>query len=227
MNDVVTKKTGFTRLSNGACIPVDATMNTDSTFNTELMAVIGDTMFLVMPKAYEMVEGDGCQYLGRMIVDESCIKEVVICKIIYATGCGVVLSGMTMEGVKESAIQELFYTSYEEAVNAIKSINSYYDENPNGDWIAECKNYSDFKYHYELQFPVKPQDVLLEDNYHYVANRIIVFISQDDVEVMYQGHDDESYENGKEVHSEHEYSGVKNSYQIVKLVEQKEVIIDV
>lgn len=227
MNDMVTKKTGFTRLSNGACIPVDATMNTDSTFNAKLMAVIGDKMFLVSPKAYEIVKGDGYEYLGRMIVDESCIKEVVICNINYATGCGVVLSGMTMEGVKESAIQELFYTSYEEAVNGINSINSYYDENPNGDWIEECKNYSDFKYHYELQFPVNPQDVLLEDKYHYVANRIIVFISQDDVEVMYQGHDDESYENGKEVHSEHEYSGVKNSYQIVKLVEQKEVIIDV
>lgn len=223
MNDVVEQKTGFTRLSNGACIPVNATMNTDSTFNTKLMATIGDTMFLVLPKAYERVKGDGFEYLGRMIVDESCIKEVIICKISYATGCGVILSGITKEGMKETASQELFYMNYEEAVNGIEAINCYYNEKPNGDWIAECRN----KYHYELQFPVKPQDILIEDNHHYVANRIIVNISQNDAEVTYQGHDDESYEDGKEIHSEHEYSGVKDSYRIVKLVEQKEVIIDI
>lgn len=227
MQDVVEKKTGFTRLNDEVCIPIDATMNTDTTFNTKLMATIGDTMFLVRPKAYERVIKDGWEYLGRMLVDESCIKEVVICKISYATGCGVCLFGVTKEGVQESAIQELFYTSYEEAVEGIKAINCYYNENVEGDWIEECSKYSNFKYRYELQFPVKPQEVLLEDNHHYIANRIIVFISKDNAEVMYQGHDDESYENGREVHSEHEYSGVKDSYQIVRLVEQKEIIIDV
>lgn len=227
MNNVVEKRTGFTRLHNGACIPVDATINTDNTFNTELMGKIGDKMFVVVPKRYEMVRKDGCIYLGRMIVDRSCIKEVIIIKIIYATGCRVILSGITKEGVTESAIQELFYTSYEEAENGIEAINLYYNEKPNGDWIEECKNYSNFKYQYELQFPVKPQDILIEDNYCYNANRIIVFISPNSTEVMYQGHDGESYEKGKEVHSEHEYCGIKDSYKIVKLVEQKEVIIDI
>lgn len=221
MNNAVKKKTGYTRLNNGAYIPVDATLNTDSTFNTKLMATIGDIMFLVLPKSYETFIEDGASYLGKMIVDESCIKKVIICKISYATGCDVVFTGITEKGEKESAIQELFYKSYKEAINGIKTINHYYNENPHGNWIAECRNYSDFKYYYELQFPVKPQDVLLEDNHHYVANRIIVFISPKDSQVMYQGHDDESYENGKELHSEHEYSGVKNSYQIVQLVEHK------
>lgn len=227
MNNVVEKRTGFTRLSNGTCIPVDATINTDNTFNTKLMGTIGDKMFIVIPKGYEMVRGDGFQYLGRMIVDKSCIKEVIIFKITYATGCRVILSGITKEGVIESAIQELFYTSYEEAVNGVEAINRYYNVKTNGDWIAECKNYSDFKYQYELQFPVKPQDVILEDDSCYNANRIIVFISPNSTEVMYQGHDGKSYEKGKEVHSEHEYSGIKDSYKIVKLVEQKEVIIDI
>lgn len=225
MNNVVEKKTGLTRLNNGICIPVDATMNADATFNTKLVAAVGDTMFLVTPKDYETVVGDGYSYLGRMIVDESCIKEVIICKISYATGCGVCLTGITKEGVRETAVQELFYTSYEEAVNGIKAIHCYYDENPTGDWYDVCKIIA--KYPYELQFPVNPQDVLLEDNHHYVANRIIVYISQDGAEVMYQGHDDESYEGGKEIHSEHAYGGVKDTYQIVKLVEQKKVIIDI
>lgn len=44
MNEVIEKKTGVTRLINGMSIPCDATLNTDSTFDTELMAIIGETI---------------------------------------------------------------------------------------------------------------------------------------------------------------------------------------
>ena len=110
MNKLLEKKTGVLRLSNGITFPCDATVNTDSTFNTELMATIGETMYLLLPRAYEKVIGkDGTEYLGRMIVDKTCITRVTICKIAYATGCGVVLHGLTEKGEKKSAVQELFY----------------------------------------------------------------------------------------------------------------------
>ena len=62
---------------------------------------------------------------------------------------------------------------------------------------------------------------------HYIANRVIAYIYPDYATVEYQGHDDESYENGREVHSSHEYAGVKNQYKIVKLIERQQQIIDV
>ncbi len=228
MNDIIEKKTGVIRLGNGFTLPCDATINTDSTFNTELIATIGETMYLLIPKGYEKIV-DGCvEYLGKMILDETCIKKVTISRICYATGCGVILDGLTESGEKEGAIQELFYSSHEEALNGIDTINQFYLQNPDGDWIRDCKRYCNFNYQYMLTFPLKPQDILIEDNQHYVANRVIAYIYPDYATVEYQGHDDKSYENEREVHSSHEYSGIRNHYEIVKLVDcNKQKIIDI
>lgn len=229
MSELVEKKTGIVRLSNGVALPCDATINTDDTFDTELMATIGETMYLLIPKAYEQIpcdDGLGTT-LGKMIIDETCIYKVAISGITYATGCGLVLCGTTEDGDKKTAIQELFYRTYEEALKGINVINQFYLKNPKGDWISDCKEYVSFPYQYMLTFPLKPQDILLEDNKHYVANRVIAYIYPEYATVEYQGHDDESYEEGREVHSSHEYAGVKNQYKIEKLIERQQQIIDV
>ena len=72
------------------------------------------------------------------------------------------------------------------------------------------------------EFPVKPQDPIFVGDEYYVANRVVAFIYPDYAEVGYQGHDDNTYEDGREVHTQHEYSGVKNQYEIVRLLEKKE-----
>lgn len=229
MNELVEKKTGVVRLGNGVVLPCDATINTDDTFDTELMATIGETMYLLLPKAYEEIpcdDGFGTT-LGKMIIDETCIYKVVISRIVYATGCGLCLDGITENGDKKGAVQELFYRTYDEALQGIDTINQFYLKNPKGDWISDCKEYISFPYQYMLTFPLKPQDILLEDNMHYVANRVIAYIYPDYATVEYQGHDDASYKNGREVHSSHEYAGVKNQYKIVKLIERQPQIIDV
>ena len=229
MNKLLEKKTGVVRLGNGVILPCDATINIDNTFDTELMATIGETMYLLLPKAYEQIpcdDGFGT-VLEKMIIDETCIYKVVIFRITYATGCGLILHGITEDGDKKRAVQELFYRTYDEALQGIDTINQFYLKNPKGDWISDCKGYVSFPYQYMLTFPLKPQDILLEDNMHYVANRVIVDICSDYATVEYQGHDDESYKDGREVHSSHEYAGVKNQYKIVKRIKQHQQIIDV
>lgn len=222
MNGLLKKKTGVTRLGNQLVLPCDATINTDHTFDTELMATIGETMYLVLPKDYEQITcDDGFSTFGRMIIDEACIYKVVIYAIEYATGCGLCLSGITEDGNKEEAVQELFYRTYDEALQGIDTINQFYLQNPKGDWISDCKKYTSFPYQYMLTFPLNPQDILLEDNMHYVANRVIAYIYPDYATVVYQGFDDESYINGKEEHSCHEYAGIKDQYKIVKLISQR------
>ena len=83
------------------------------------------------------------------------------------------------------------------------------------------------EYRYMLKFPLKSGDILLEDEEHYVANRIVAKIGPDSSKVNYQGHDDISYISGREVHTEHQYSGIKDQYQIVSLVAEEQIIIDV
>lgn len=226
MNAVVEKKTGILRLENGIALPCDATLNTDDTFNTKLVAKVGETMYFLEPD-YEMIDTGVGMDIGRMIVDESFIKKVIINYIGYATNFGVVLRGVTENGEKVGAVQELFFATYEKAVESIETINQYYFQNPDGDWIEEAKYYGNIQYRYMLQFPLKPQDIILEDEHHYVVNRVVVDIYADQSKVCYQGHDDESYEAGREVYTEHEYAGGKNKYEIVKFVEKKQEVIDI
>jgi len=224
MSELVEKKTGVVQLGNGVALPCDTTINTDDTFDTELMATIGETMYLLLPKAYEEIpcdDGFGTT-LGRMIIDETCIYKVVISSITYATNCCVCLAGTTEDGDKKEAVQELFYRTYDEALQGIDTINQYYLKNPKGSWISDCTEYVAFPYQYMLTFPVKPQDILLEDNMHYVAYRVIAYIGPDYAIVEYDRCDDESSEDGREVHSSHEYAGVENQYKILKIIEQQQ-----
>lgn len=231
MNQVLEKKTGMVQVAKGISLPCDATRNTDKTFNTKLTGTIGEVMYFLKPNR-EWRKETGC--FGRLKLDEASIRKVIITRIVYATGCSTCLNGREILegglGEKIGAVQVAFFQKREDAVKAVKSINDYYDTHETeGDWVEDFEKCVDVKYRYMLQFPVKPREILLEDNKHYVANRVIAFISSEDAEVMYQGHDDVSYEGEKEVHSMHEYSGVRNQYEIVPLIEEKkqETIIDI
>lgn len=226
MNNVIEKKTGLIRLSNGRAIPCDATINTEETFNAKLVATVGEIMYYLEPN-WTWDRNDWNKPVP-LEVDENSIKKVTICKVGHATGCALCLNGITEDGREVKGIQELFFTTYEDALQAVDSINQFYSTNsPDVDWVKDYAKCVHFKYRYMLTFPLKPQDILLEDNKHYVANRVIAYIYPEYAEVTYQGHDDETYESGREVHSEHEYAGVKNQYSIVKLIEEKEQIIDI
>lgn len=226
MNNIVEKKTGVVRLGNGVGIPCDATINTDATFDAKLVATIGETMYYLKPNwIFDMKDWNKPV---PMQFDENSIKKVKICKIAHATGCAICLDGITEDGQKVGGIQELFFTTYEEARQAVTSINQFYEKNsPDADWENDYSKCVTYKYRYMLTFPVKPQDILLEDNEHYIANRVIAYIYPNYADVKYQGHDDETYMNGKEVHSQHEYAGVKDQYKIISLIEEKEMIIDI
>lgn len=215
------KKTGTLRLEHEIGIPCGATVNKDDTFNTKLMAKIGETMYVLSPRDYVTeFDEDGTEYLGRMIIDRKCIYKVVIARIDYTTDCGVVLEGITEEGAVIGAVQELFFASYEEAVKGIEEINEYYDQNPKGDWIFDSPKFCN-RYKYILQFPLKPQEIILIDTSLYVANRVIVDIYPDKASVHYQ-----TYEDGMLIITEQEYNGFSNQYEIVKLIEEKEEVVD-
>ena len=134
MHELIEKKTGVVRLGNGVSLPCDATINTDETFDVELMDTIGETMYLLLPKDYKEIpceDGFGTT-LGKMIIDETCIYKDVIVRISYATGCGVCLYGITENGDKKGGAQELFNWTYDEALQGIDTINQFYLQNPRG-----------------------------------------------------------------------------------------------
>lgn len=135
---------------------------------------------------------------------------------------------LVQRGEKVGGVQECFFSTYEGAEKAVEAVNSFFEENdPNPEWMKDYLKCVTPEYRYMLKFPLKPGDILLEDEEHYVANRIVAKIGPDSSEVDYQGHDDRSYTSGREVHTEHQYSGIKDQYQIVRLVAKEQIIIDV
>lgn len=222
MNDVTKKETGFARVGE-MLIPCDTTVNTDDTFDTILTGKIGEKMYFLEP---EFEYHDLCEP-GKMIAIKSKIQEVTVVQICYATGCGVTFNGITSSGEEKGAVQELFFRSYEEASEAADKLNNYYVDNEfSGDWLEDFKTAVGMNYWYMLQFPVKPQEILLVDDKHYLANRVIAYIYEDYAMILYQGHDDETYTEDKKIVTQHEYSGIKNEYKIVRLIPKQNVIID-
>lgn len=223
MHELLEKKTGILRLKNGVELPCDATINTDNTFDTLMVATIGETMYYTSPTWN--FKGNNA---GPILMDKSRIKKVKIIGIDYATNCALCLKGITIEGEKVGGVQECFFSTYEGAEKAVEAVNSFFEENdPNPEWMKDYLKCVTPEYRYMLKFPLKPGDILLEDEEHYVANRIVAKIGPDSSKVNYQGHDDISYISGREVHTEHQYSGIKDQYQIVSLVAEEQIIIDV
>lgn len=223
MNPLLEKKTGILRLRTGVELPCDATINTDNTFDKLMVATIGETMYYTSP-TWEFKGNNPVPIL----MDKNRIKEVKIIGIDYATNCALCLKGLTVEGEAVCGVQELFFSTYESAEKAVEAVNRFFEEHePDPEWMKDYLKCVTPKYRYMLKFPLKPGDILLEDNGHYVANRVVVTIGPNSSKVDYQGHDDTSYKSGREVHTEHEYSGIKDQHQIVRLVEEQQIVIDV
>lgn len=217
MNAMVEKKDGFLRLDKGVIIPCDTTLNTNNTFNTKLVGKVGDEMYALNP--------DWDFYLEppQMIISVSQIQKCVITKISYATDCGVCFYGITLEGEEICRVQQLFFKHYVEAVDAVNAVNDFYSNNePSNDWLKDYESCVKIFYCYEIQFPVKPQDTLIEGDYYYSANRVIAYIYQDGASIHYQGHDAKTYKGDKEVHSIFE---TQDKYEIVSLMNQPTIDI--
>lgn len=199
-------------------IPCDATVNMDASFNTPLIARLGETMYFVEPRWNFDFENPDKPV--PTLVDEDSIHEVIVTKISHSTGCELVIYGIVISSptVCHGGPQNLFFETYEEALKAVNAVNQFYENNkPSKNWEDDWNAcVTPPKYRYMLKFPVKPQDILLEDDKHYVANRVIAGIESGITSVRYQGY--EPYKNVKEVQTMHEYSGVVNQYAIVKLI---------
>lgn len=222
MNDVTIKKDGMVRLENGMKIPCDATTNLDATFDTKLVATIGEQVYYLQPDF-------DWNNKNKMLVTVDKIVKSIVYEISYATGCTVLLHCVNEQGKKFSATQELFYLSKEEAKDAVLKINQYYKKCFDFSWesVEELMSKGvNVNYRYWLKFPVKPQDILLEDNEYYIANRVIAEICADYASVLYQGPNDKTFYEGREVCFMKEYAGIKDEYEIVPMLVEKEVIID-
>ena len=77
---------------------------------------------------------------GRLIAKEALIKKVKVIEMSYNSNGELVLYGITDNGQKDGAVQELFFKSYKEALEAVKKINAFYDNHqPNKDWLDDVK----------------------------------------------------------------------------------------
>ena len=71
MHELLEKKTGILRLKNGVELPCDATINTDNTFDTLMVATIGETMYYTSP-TWNFKENNA----GPILMDKGRIKKV-------------------------------------------------------------------------------------------------------------------------------------------------------
>ena len=190
-NEMVKNEVGYVKMGS-AMLPCDATINTDSTFDSPLTAKLGETVYYLRVW-YDYIEGG-----ERIVTTVRGIGKGKVSRISYATGCAVCL--YAKEEGKETdfgAVQELFFHSLEEAMVVANRVNDYAKNHPEGDkdWYETYKALFTPEYPYMLCFPVKPQDIwqVEEDGTCHVANRVIVELTKEYAEVTYQGHDFKSY----------------------------------
>lgn len=227
---LVKQETGFTRIGD-ALIPCDATLNGDSSFDTPLIAKLGDTVFY-FETHFDFDKGPEGDYI-QLYVDVNKIKKGTVKKISYATGCGVCLY-VQSEGDgerKEGRVQELFFHSYEEAVNVANKVNEYSFSHPywEGDWYEIYKELFTPAYPHMLCFPVKPQEAWMvePDGTRHIANRVVVWLTESKADVQYYGHDEKSYVDDRKLIEgiDSDWMG-EETYRIIPRLQEHEVIIE-
>lgn len=189
---------GITRIGK-ATLPCDITRNHSKTFDTPLVANLGETVFFLNPQfKYVTDEYSRVQLLvpyGNPIING------VVSNITYATGCGV--SFKVHSSVKDSihkfsiasGIQELFFRTSEEVQMAAKLVNQYSDTHSDWgkDWAETYRKLISPVYPYTLHFPICPQQtwrVKKGDSYRYmIPNRVIANIFVHCADIRYQGMD--------------------------------------
>lgn len=191
MKKVVEEKTGMVRLGE-AIIPCNTTPNTNKTFNTQLIAKLGETVFYLKPE-FKNLQNNGD---FEMRVSTDSILKGIVYKISCATGCATCLD-MQIEGSGEKVggVQELFFRSFEEAAEVVAKVNKYTDTHPiwGGDWYEIYKELFQPSYPYTLKFPLVPlqtQKVWQRGEWHYIIpRRVIAEIEKEEARIQYQGKD--------------------------------------
>lgn len=190
MKKMVKEETGMVRLGE-AMIPCNATPNTSQTFDTLLIANLGETVFYLNPE-FKLLEDNEI----ALSASAGNIIRGTVCKIDYATGCGTCLGiKEDVGGEKYNAVQELFFRSFEEAAEVAAKVNEYTDIHPvwEGDWYEIYKGLFQPAYRYTLKFPLIPsqtQKVWKREGWHYIIPyRVIAEIEKEKTHITYQGKD--------------------------------------
>lgn len=190
MKKMVKEETGMVRLGD-AIIPCNATPNASQTFDTPLIANLGETVFYLNPE-FKLLEDDEV----ALSASAGNIIRGTVCKIDYATGCATCLMIKADDsGEKYGAVQELFFRSFEEAAEVVAKVNEYTGIHPvwKGDWYEIYKGLFQPTYHYTLKFPLVPlqsQKVWQRDGKHYIIPyRVIAEIEKGKTHITYQGKD--------------------------------------
>lgn len=196
--------TGITRIGD-AFVPCDTTRNTGKTFDTPLIADLGETVFFLNPQ-FEYVTDDYSRVQLFVPYGSSIIKGVVS-NINYASGCGV--SFKVHNSAEDSlhkfsiasGIQELFFRTSEEVQMVAKLVNQYSSTHSDWgkDWAETYKKLISPVYPYTLHFPICPQQtwrIVKGDSYRYmIPNRVIANIFVHCADIRYQGMDSKKAEN--------------------------------
>ena len=190
MKKMVKEKRGMVRVGE-AVIPCDTTPNTSKTFDTPLIANLGETVFYLKPE-FKLLDGNG----EALSASTGKIIRGTVCEIDCATYCATCLHIKADDsGEKYGAVQELFFHSFEEASEVVAKVNEYTDIHPiwEGDWYEIYKGLFQPSYPYTLKFPLVPlqtQKVWKRGGWHYIIpNRVIADIKEDEVRIEYQGKD--------------------------------------
>ncbi len=169
----------------------DAMQNTSKTFDTPLVAKVGETVFYLNPKFIYLDDSGNCAlrvWTGNII-------RGTVYKIDCATECSTCLH-IKADGSEDEygAVQELFFHSFEEAAETAIKVNHYTDAHPiweGGDWYEIYKGLFQPHYHYTLRFPLTPlqtQKVWKRGGWHHIIpNRVIAYIEKENSYIEYQG----------------------------------------
>ena len=160
------------------------------TFDVKLTASLGNIMYFIFLEYPEDIA----------ITNGTNIKRCTVNGIMYDTGKPVYLQAITEEGRVLTGVQELFFTSEEEAKKALEIIRRIgmsveYEDIEFEDYIKEAN----IQYRYILKFPMEPDDIILEDDSHYMAEGIHAEITFEIPEVYCYGKNTHRYKAGKRV----------------------------
>lgn len=190
MKKMVEEKVGMVRLGD-AVLPCDTTPNTSKTFDTPLIANLGETVFYLNPE-FKFLDND--EEAVRASSDN--IIRGTVCKIDCATGCATCLKIKADDsGEEHGAVQELFFHSFEEAAEVAIKVNQYTEAHSSwrGAWYEIYKRLFQPVYRYTLKFPLVPmqtQKVWKRGGWHYIIpNRVIADIEEEETHIQYQGKD--------------------------------------
>ena len=192
----------------------DMLLSSGSTFDIEVVANVGEKAYSVA-RFYEFAMSGNSDFLkitnskSKLFID-----SVKIVGINYVTGNQIKFYANKDDGEQVIVNQPFLYKTFDDAVKAVSDMYSFYSKNLNGDWIL--KKYSGVKYQYKLEFPVKPNDILMKKGKYYLVKGIVVLIYNSIVNICYGGIDNFCQDELKKG-IKYDYADIKNKYNIKQL----------